>query len=99
MGLIKDFCIIIICCAKPFFSNKTEDMTASGPRCTNRYCNSLMYFCMASRRCGIGVVGWYVGTLGIGICGTENPNNSVTIIQSQYSSQLENGDLCDLLLL
>lgn len=35
------------------------------------YCNSLMYFCMASRRCRTVVVGWYVGTLGIGICGTD----------------------------
>lgn len=55
-----------------------------------------MYFCMASRRCGIGVVGWYVGTLGIGICGTEHPNNCITIIQSQQSLQLENVVLCAL---
>lgn len=60
------------------------------------YCNSLMYFCMASRRCGIVVVGWYVGTLGIGICGTEHPNICITITQSQYSLQLVNVALFDL---
>lgn len=52
-----------------------------------------MYFCMASRRCGIVVVGWYVGTLGIVIYGIEHPNNCITIIQSQYSLQLENAVL------
>lgn len=55
-----------------------------------------MYFCMASRRCGIGVVGWYVGTLGTGICGTEHPNNSTGSGQSQYALQPDNVDLCDL---
>lgn len=38
------------------------------------YCKSLMYFCMASSRCGMVVVGWYVGTVGGGICGTEHAN-------------------------
>lgn len=47
------------------------------------YCKSLMYFCMDSRRCGMGVVGWYVGTLGTGICGTEHPNDSIGFVQSQ----------------
>lgn len=55
-----------------------------------------MYFCMASRRCGIVVVGWYVGTLGIGICGTKHPNNCISLIPSQYSLQLESVVLCDL---
>lgn len=49
------------------------------------YCKSLMYFCMVSRRCGMGVVGWYVGTLGTGICRTEHPNNSTGFVQSQYA--------------
>lgn len=54
-----------------------------------------MYFCMASRRCGTVVVGWYVGTLGIGIYETDHPNNCITI-KTQYLLQLENIVLCAL---
>lgn len=41
----------------------------------------------------MGVVGWYVGTLGTGICGTEHPNNA----HSQYALQPSNVGLCLLL--
>lgn len=53
-----------------------------------------MYFCMASRRCETVVVGWYVGTLGIGICKTEDLYNCMGIVQTQYSQE-ENADLSD----
>lgn len=44
----------------------------------------------------MGVVGWYVGTLGTGICGTEHPNNSIGFVLSQYALQPSNLDLRDL---
>lgn len=40
------------------------------------------------------VVGWYVGTLGTGICGTEHPNDSIGFVQSQYALRPSNLDLC-----
>lgn len=44
----------------------------------------------------MGVVGWYVGTLGTGICGTEHPNNCIGFVRSQYTLQPSNVDLCEL---